>query len=232
VSEAAHDSAALAWRESAARLAQALRAAESDVELRLSLLKRLARRFGELGYPGFIKLLVTIAESEEAQVKRLLAEAFALGLRRLDMPSGQLTSWGGGNVWPALQSGGVPAHRLGSAYYVNASPRRQLGPLEYLTVWFCQHTQRPYLGEPVYRDALAQLIVLLDHNDEARRLYPLKIRSDLDGAAEGTYTRQTRERLRALSEAWLAGGSGTDVAAAAAMPSSLERKPAVLLSGA
>jgi hypothetical protein len=225
---------ALAWREAAARLVQGLRAAENDAELRLSLLKRLARRFGELGYPGFIKLLLTVAQSDEAQAKRLLADAFALGLRRMDIPSGQLTSWGGGNVWPALQQegGGVPAHRLGSAYYVNAAPRRQLGPLEYLTVWFCQYTQRPYLGEPVYRETLAQLVALMDCSAEARRLYPLKIRSDLDAAAEGTYTRQTRERLRALSEAWIAGASGAQVATAAASsapPASEARQRLLLL---
>lgn len=221
------DSAAAqaAWREAAARLVQALEAAADD-ELRLLLLKRLARQFGELGYPGFLKLVTIVAESAHDTAQRRLADAFALGLRRLDVPSGQLTSWGGGNVWPAVQ-GDIPAHRLGAAYFVNAAPKRQLGPIEYLTVWFCQHTQRPYLSEAGYRDNLARLVGLMNRSPAARELYPRKIEADLATASEGAYTRLTRERLRVLAQAWIEAQPPEAVAAAAcgcAAATSFERQ--------
>lgn len=143
-----------------------------------------------------------------------MADTLALGLRRMDLPSGQLTSWGGSNAWPALQ--GFPGGTIGGTHFVNTAPQRQLGPIEYLTVWFCQRTQRPYLGERAFRDSLAKLVALFDCSREARELYPLKIESDLATGPEGAYTRQARERLGAIVSAWKRGEPPAAVADAAA----------------
>jgi hypothetical protein len=199
------------WRESAARLTQALVSSRDD-ELGLAVLKQLNRLFGDHGYPGFLKLLLVVAESGSATAQLRLADAVALGLRRGDAPSGVLTSWGATRFWSArqpLHAGMLPGNILGVA------PRRQLDPLEYLTVWFSQRTHRPYLTETTYRACLIRLIGLFNTSGAAKHWYPLKIEADLAGI-EGAFTRQTRLRLSILAETWRAEQSVTAIASAAA----------------
>ena len=208
----AHRSTGLAapWHESAARLAQFLERT-SDAEVCLTTLKQLCRRFGDHGYPGFLKLLLIIAASDNADAQRKLADAIALGLRRGDAPSGVLTSWGATRFWSnqtPLRSGMLPGNALGMA------PRRQLDPLEYLTVWFSQPTHRRYLGERTYRDCLNRLIDLFNTSEVARYWYPLKIEADLAGI-EGAFTRHSRQRLAALAAAWKQGLPVPTIVAAA-----------------
>jgi hypothetical protein len=199
------------WRESAARLAQLLEQ-NADEELCLAVLKQLNRRFGEHGYPGFLKLLLIVAESAHAGARRRLADGMALGLRRGDAPSGVLTSWGATRFWSTqtpLRAGMLPGNLSGVA------PRRQLDPLEYLTVWFSQRTHRPYLSDSTYRECLTRLLELFNVSDGARLWYPLKIESDLAGI-EGAFTRQTRQRLEVITAGWKQGQPVRLIAAAAA----------------
>jgi hypothetical protein len=179
------------WRESGARLALALESS-ADEERGLAMLKHLNGRFGDSGYPAFLKLMLIVAESTNAEAQRRLAAAIALGLRRGDTPSGML-----------------PGNLLGMA------PRRMLDPLEYLTVWFSQRTHRPYLSESAYRDCLERLIGLFNCSGAARQWYPLKIEADVAGI-EGAFTRQTRARLSLLAEAWKNGQAPGAIAALAA----------------
>jgi hypothetical protein len=198
------------WRESAARLSEFLELT-ADEERCLAVLKLLCRRFGDHGYPGFLKLLLILSDSGSGLGKQRLSEAMALGLRRGDVPSGVLTSWGATRFWTAqrpLHSGMLPGNSMGVA------PRRQLDPLAYLTVWFCQRTHRPYLSESAYRTCVARLVDLFNSSRAARQLYPLKIEADLSGI-EGAFTRQTRQRLGALADSWKRGLSVSEVAAAA-----------------
>jgi hypothetical protein len=199
------------WRESAARLTQLL-ASRADEEFCLAALKQINRRFGEHGYPGFLKLLLVVAESDHAAARQRLADCLALGLRRGDAPSGVLTSWGATRFWSTqtpMRAGMLPGNILGLA------PRRQLDPLEYLTVWYSQRTHRPYLGELTYRECLARLLGLFDSSSTARLWYPLKIEADLAGI-EGAFTRQTRRRLAVIAEGWKQGQPAGMIAAAAA----------------
>lgn len=199
------------WRESAARLVQLLESA-TDPELCLAVLKQLTRRFGDHGFPGFLKLLLTVAESSNDLARRKLAEAVALGLRRGDAPSGVLTSWGATRFWSdqqPLRAGMLPGNLF------SAPPRRQLDPIEYLTVWFSQRTHRPYLSEATYHECLLRLLTLFNSNPLAREWYPLKIEADLAGI-EGAFTRQTRQRLAILVETWKQGQPVGVIAAAAA----------------
>lgn len=197
------------WRESAARLVQLLESS-ADAELSLAVLKQLTRRFGDHGFPGFLKLLLIVAESSNELARHKLADAVALGLRRGDAPSGVLTSWGATRFWSdrqPLHAGMLPGNLL------SAPPRRQLDPIEYLTVWFSQRTHRPYLSEATYHECLLRLVTLFDSSPTSRVLYPLKIESDLAGI-EGAFTRQTRQRLGILVETWKQGQPATVIAAA------------------
>lgn len=199
--------AAESWREAAARLAEGLHHSPDD-ETRLAVLKRVCRRFGYLGYPGFLKLMLIVADSDNTPAKRDLAAALALALKRHDLPTGQLTSWGTTDLWKASgdNTRAISASVL-NGQHLGVAPRRSFGPLEYLTVWYCQRTQRPYLSDDGYYAAVVKLITLLNHSSEAQELYPLKIESDLSTEPEGAYTRQTRSRLGTLAGAWRRGES-------------------------
>ncbi|MFC4727758.1 hypothetical protein [Coralloluteibacterium thermophilus] len=197
-----------ALRQAATRLLAAL-AAHPDPEYRLAVLKRVARRLGEDGYPTFLRVLNVIAESDDAAAQRLVADTFGVALRRMDLPGGALSSWGAAR----LPEGGSPlAASAFSGRFFGAAPRRSLGPVEYLTVWHLQRTQRQELGAPVFRRAMSQLISLFNRSDEARSLYPQKLAADAQNELEGGYTRATRERLGALAAAWSSGQSPEQVA--------------------
>ena len=200
-----------ALRAAAARLVAAL-AAHADPEYRLTVLKRLARRLGEDQYPLFIRILGVVAESEDTRAHRVLAETFGTALRRMDLPGGALSSWGATRLPDSSQP--VAASTF-SGQFFGGTPQRLLGPVEYLTVWHLQRTQRQALGAEAYRIALARLIALLNHSEEARTLYPQKLAVDAQSEMEGAYTRTTRDRLAAIAAAWAAGLEPREVANAA-----------------
>jgi len=200
-----------ALRAGADRLVSAL-AAHSDPEYRLAVLKRLVRRLGEERYPLFLRLLGVVAESDDARAQRLLADTFGTALRRMDMPGGALSSWGA----TSLPESTTPlAASAFSGQFFGATPRRLLGPVEYLTVWHLQRTQRTALGAATFRTALARMIALLNRSDDARTLYPQKLAADAQNELEGAYTRATRDRLAAIAAAWKAGSTPDEVALAA-----------------
>ncbi len=192
-------------REVAARLAGALHGGRS-VEYRLGLLKRLARRLGEEAYPVFLKLLSIIAESDDDIAKTAIAEAFVVALNRMDLPSGQLTSWGGSN----LRSGS--AETADGSPPASSTPRRQLGPIEFLTAWYAQRTQLPQLDEKHYTQTLSLLIELCNHSPELRRLYPAKLVADSRNELEGAYTRVTRDALATIAQAWSSDAAPAEIA--------------------
>lgn len=191
-------------REVAARLAGALRS-ERSAEYRLAILKRLARRLGDGAYPVFLKLLSIIAESDDDVAKAAIADALVVALNRMDLPSGQIASWGGSN----LRGGGETE---GNEPASSTSPRRQLGPIEFLTAWYAQRTQLPQLDEKHYAQTLALLIELCNHSAELRRLYPAKLDADSRSELEGAYTRVTRDALAAIAKSWSGDAAPADVA--------------------
>src|SRR5699024_12277366 len=135
-------------------------------------------------YPVFLKILLVVAESEDASAKQALADLLATAAQRMDLPSGQLSAWGGSGH--------------GSA----ASRGRLLGPIEYLTTWYCQQTPRPMLEEPLYADALGKLLGLFNLNPRLRKLYAAKLAADASNELEGTYTQDTRDTLRRIAQHW------------------------------
>lgn len=199
-----------ALRTAAARLVATLAAHEDD-EYRLTALRRLTRRLGEDRYPLFLRLLTVVAESDDDEAKRLLADTFGAALRRMDLPGGALSSWGA----TRLPEAGTLDFSTLSGQFFGASPRRLLGPVEYLTVWHLQRTQRLVLGADTYRATLARLVDLFNQSEETRRLYPQKLAADAMNELEGAYTRSTRDSLAAIAAAWQAGKSPEEVAQAA-----------------
>lgn len=198
-------------RGTAARLAAAL-IHNDNAEFRLALLKRVARRLGdEDGYPAFLKLILIVAESDSDEAKRAVAATFATALKRADLPAGQLTSWGAGRLRPAALPSGVT---LDSSFF-GAAPKRPFGPIEYLTAWSCQRTQRGMLSDETYAGALERLVTLVDFDTEAARLYPDKLEADTRSELEGAYTRATRQRLTAIATAWKSKQTPERIAAAA-----------------
>ncbi|MEN1928777.1 hypothetical protein WCE37_07245 [Luteimonas sp. MJ250] len=201
-----------ALRTAADRLVSAL-AAHSDPEYRLAVLKRLVRRLGEEQYPLFLRLVGVVAESDDERAQRLLAETFGVALRRMDLPGGALSSWGA----TGLPDHGAPvAASALSGHFFGATPRRMLGPVEYLVVWHLQRTQRTALSVDGFRSSLARMITMFNRSEEARTLYPQKLAADAQNELEGAYTRATRDRLSAIAAAWAAGETPERVAEAAA----------------
>ncbi len=200
-----------ALRTAADRLVSAL-AAHSDPEYRLAVLKRLVRRLGDERYPLFLRVLGVIAESDDVRAQRLLADTFGTALRRMDLPGGALSSWGATRLPESTTP--LAASAL-SGQFFGATPRRLLGPVEYLTVWHLQRTQRTALGAATFRSSLARMITLLNRSDDARTLYPQKLALDAQNELEGAYTRATREHLAAIASAWKAGRTPGEIADAA-----------------
>lgn len=200
-----------ALRAAADRLVSAL-AAHPDPEYRLAVLKRLVRRLGEEHYPLFLRIVGVVAESDDARAQRLLADTFGTALRRMDLPGGALSSWGATRL--PDQSAPIAASAF-SGQFFGATPRRMLGPVEYLTVWHLQRTQRTALSAATFRESLARMIALLNRSEDARILYPQKLAADAQSELEGAYTRATRDRLAAIAAAWQAGRSPEEVADAA-----------------
>ena len=200
-----------ALRTAADRLVSAL-AAHADPEYRLAVLKRLVRRLGEERYPLFLRIVGVVAESDDERAQRLLAETFGVALRRMDLPGGALSSWGA----TGLPDPGAPmAASALSGHFFGATPRRMLGPVEYLVVWHLQRTQRTALSADGFRASLARMVAMLNRSDEARMLYPQKLAADAQHELEGAYTRATRDRLAAIAAAWAAGEPPERVAEAA-----------------
>ena len=195
----------------AGRLVGALKARD-DEQYRLALLRRVAGRSGTDAFPLFVKLLIIIAESRDQPAQRLVARTLAIALKRMDLPSGELTSWGGSRL--PESSAPMTASAL-SGFFLGGAPKRKLGPIEYLTVWHCQRTQRDVLSADTYRYAIAQLVSLVNVDAEARRLYTAKLTADAGNELEGVYTRDTRRCLNAIAAAWAGGHTPESVARAA-----------------
>ena len=202
---------ALALRDAADRLVSTL-AAHADPEYRLTVLKRLVRRLGEEKYPVFLRLLGVVAESDDTRAQRLLADTIGTALRRMDLPGGALSSWGATRLPDSAAPVSASAF---SGQFFGGTPRRMLGPVEDLTVWHLQRTQRTALSADTFRTSLSRLIALLNQSEDARTLYPQKLAVDAQNELEGAYTRATRERLAAIAVAWKAGRSPDEIAQAA-----------------
>lgn len=189
------------WLDVAARLASVVRCAGSADEAG-AILRQTVRMLGGVGYPGFLKILKIIAESDNEVAKYNVARAIGVCLQRSDLPAGELTSWGASS----LHAGDEPISADELIFQSGSvAPRRSFGPIEYVTVWYCQGTQRPYLSYAVCREVLFHIIALCNYDATAARIYPVKLESELAAGPDGAYTRETRNCLRCLAAHWKKG---------------------------
>jgi hypothetical protein len=182
---------------------------EPSGDMRLALAKRLVRQLGDEAYPVFLKILLIVAESEDAAAKQLVNDLLAAAAQRMDLPSGQLSAWGG--------SSRVDGEENPPGTQASPTRRRLLGPIEYLTVWYCQQTQRPMLDESLYADALRKLVGLFGLNPQLRELYAGKLAADAGNELEGTFTRDSRDILSRLAQSWQQATSSTEQIVQAAL---------------
>jgi hypothetical protein len=186
----------------------------SDEDYRHALLKRIVRKLDEAGYPRFIKLLSVVAQSRDDRAKRLLADTLAISLRKMDLPSGEMTSWGASSL--GMDGTAISASMLSGGLSYSA-PRRFFGPIEYLAVWFGQSTQRRRLSTEAFEQALISLITLLNFSVQAASLYQNMLEAEAKSELEGAFTRLTRDRLTVIASLWRAGKSPQEIAQKAAM---------------
>jgi hypothetical protein len=176
-----------------------------DADVRVAVLNRVAKRLGNEWYPAFIKLACIVGESDDEDAKRLLADTLAHAMKKGDLPSGSLTSWGASGNWVTAPTG-VPGS------FFRSAPRRNLGPIEYLSSWHSQSTNRPPLTDDVYRTSLIGLLRLFSASPAAARAYQSKLQADSVNELEGTFTAVTRTRLAAIAELWTQGLPHADLA--------------------
>lgn len=202
---------AQAWRGKAERLMAVLGTLQDDA-LKVSLLNKIAKNNHDLAFPGFLKLLLIVAESDSDNARNTLSDTLASALDRREMPTGELSAWGTRHLWNKE----IVGRSSFSISSLNTVQPRHLAPVEYLTVWYCQSTQRPFLSKESYQASLVNLIHLISCNATAKQVYPQRILEELLTAPEGAFTRQTQCRLAILAEAWLAGESPEKIAEAVA----------------
>ncbi len=195
------------WRLSAARFVNALTLLET-LEQKHSLLIHIAKLLEVNDFSGFLKLLLLLAECDDEQAKRECAKTIAYSLKSLDLPVGALTAWGNSQFF-SHAANALSANRF--SFSSSISPARNYAPIEYLTVWFCQKTHRPYLSETMYFNALEKLLALLKYDDEAYRIYPFYIKNELENSSEGAYISLSRRYLLALVEAWSADANPSQI---------------------
>src|SRR3546814_17711706 len=87
----------------------------------------------------------------------------------MDVPGGALSSWGAARL---PDSAGPLEASAFSGRFFGTAPQRLLGPVEYLTVWHLQRTQRTALGADTFRTALSRMIALPNRSDAARTPHP------------------------------------------------------------
>ncbi len=183
-------------------------------DYRLAVLKRVARRLQE-DYPEFLRLLLLVACSHDVRARKRLANALDIGLRRNDLPSGRLSSWGAATPEaPGASGDTLSAGDLTNRFF--KAPQRALGPLEYLAVWHHQRTQRTPLGREAYCFALSHLIELINADEKARERYVARLHAESERKIEGTYSGTTRQAMRRMAETWAAGEPVDSIADAAA----------------
>ncbi len=157
----------------------------AHAQARVDVLERLCMALGDALYPAFLNVLSLIGERGSAAAQSAVAEGLVDALRSGRLPAGKRAAWGGA----------LPAARPGA----RDAPMVALGPIEYLCA-----VQLPADATPASRTAttLGALLCLVNHNDTARRLYIERLHALSQEPPDGGLSRDTRQVLDALADAW------------------------------
>jgi hypothetical protein len=150
----------------------------------VDVLERLCMALGDALYPAFLNVLSLIGERGSAAAQSAVAEGLVDALRSGRLPAGKRAAWGG-----ALPSAGSRAR----------APMVALGPIEYMCA-----VQLPADATPASHAAttLGALLRLVNHNDSARRLYIARLHALSQEPPDGSLSRDARQVLDALADAW------------------------------
>ncbi len=189
------------WAGAAQALVSALEA-QPTADGRVEVVDACREDLGEAVYPAFIKLLAAVARFGDAPARALAADAFAHALATSKLPSARVPAFGGGGL-SLLGGGGLRTHL------------RSVGPIEYLCLWARRDLANEPLDADAFETALGWLLRLFDASPRAAVLYQAKLAADVESPVEGLHDRDSRALVRALLDAWEAGGPAQEVAARA-----------------
>jgi len=151
-----------------------------DDEQRVRWMERLALALGDALYPAFLKVLCLVGEQGDAAAQRAVAHALVQALASGRLPAGRQASWGS----PSAAASGRP-----------------FGPIEYLCAWHAQGGTQALPAAAFDRTARA-VLGLVSHSPAAHQLYRAKLLADADDPLDGSWTRGSRDALKALAQAW------------------------------
>ena len=166
------------WIEAGNTLVSALASQVSDSD-RLAVLLEVCKRFDTELYPAFLKILCAIGHFGTDVARQQVACTLAVALKRSRLPSGRLSAWG-----------------------LNSTAGRNLGPVEYLCVWYCDQAGPVPLDAEGFTTPALYLSRLIQSDTEATRLYREKLHQDSNASLEGTYSRRSRDLLKAMAACW------------------------------
>ena len=199
------------WAGAAQALVSALEA-QPTADGRVEVVDACREDLGEAVYPAFIKLLAAVARFGDAPARALAADAFAHALATSKLPSARVPAFGGGGL--SLLGGGLGG-RLGGGLGGEGlrTHLRSVGPIEYLCLWARRDLANEALDADAFETALGWLLRLFDASPRAAVLYQAKLAADVESPVEGLHDRDSRALVRALLDAWEAGGPAQEVAA-------------------
>ncbi|MFZ4757473.1 MAG: hypothetical protein ACOYLX_04785 [Burkholderiaceae bacterium] len=189
----------LRWEAAAQRLVSALRE-QADYDARSRLLERVAARFGDEHYLGFVQLLCAVQHFGDPRALGIVADALAGALARHRLPAGPIPAWGAPAFRPAAFAGGLAAAG-------GLAGMRRLGPIEFLCASLLQPGSRSAPPADQVEIALRCVIALVDASRRAVELYVAQLAVHADDPLQGTLNRRTRDTLRAIAGHWRAGDS-------------------------
>jgi hypothetical protein len=190
------------------------------IEDRSGTLRELCRELGDAWYPYVLKLLMVIGEGAPESARAVVAQTVAHGLERGLPAAGTLGSWGA----PAPLWAVVAQARPG---FLRMASSRPLDPLSYVVAWHGQASSRPLLPRAAFERALLALLRLMDACPRAAEVYRAYLRASVATASDGTFSTLTLERLQLLVDAWSAGASAEQIAAAMARAGDQAARPVV-----
>lgn len=154
-------------------------------EDRVRWLERMCLSLGDSLYPAFLRVLCYVGEHGDEAAQKAVADTLVLALQSGRLPSGRHTAWGAKHSASPFGGG-----------------TRTMGPIEYLCAWHAQPDSRGPLGASAFDRAARSLLGLVSHSDIARRMYCAKLMSDAQDPLGGAWSRNSRQALQAMAQAW------------------------------
>ncbi|MFN7641964.1 MAG: hypothetical protein ACK5PW_02565 [Burkholderiales bacterium] len=192
-----HPSETTRWEAAAQRLVSALRE-QIDDDARSRLLERVATRFGDEHFLGFVQLLCAVQHFGDASARSIVADALAGALAHHRLPAGAIPAWGAPSFRPAALAGGLPPGG-------GLTCTRRLGPIEFLCASLLQPGSRSAPQADQVEIALRCVIMLVNTSRRAVELYVARLAVHADDPLQGTLNRRSRDTLRAIAGHWRAG---------------------------